>query len=301
MPGRLCTGTPRFPSRTSCSNASRSTRACGSSRMSSSGRSECQRCGARLSHHDMIVCSLLLPPGLRCTHDMADDHGVSRRLSPTLVLEMRVAAAGGASVGTLARRHGVALSTAAKVLTGATHAGEGGPLAAPRPRLSRSASWDVVRLAMRQRLTEEVTVDQGGCWRLMGAGDRARAVLQVAGRYWRVARLSFEVFVGPVPAGWMVGSDCGHSCLRPEHLRLVRAGRAAAPVVQRQFSDITACPAGHCYADHDVVRYHLTRAGSVTRSCRPCERARQQRGLRVAPAGSRAPPQPQRGCRSAFL
>lgn len=99
----------------------------------------------------------------------------------------------------------------------------------------------------------------------------------------RAHRISYELFVGPIPDGFEIDhvchsadtscgpGECAHRlCVNPDHLepvtRKVHRGRARYSSGSRKTKK-THCPAGHSYADHKLP----------SGGCRLCNRARKAR------------------------
>ena len=69
----------------------------------------------------------------------------------------------------------------------------------------------------------EAKVSKGGpgeCWDWSASVDgKGRPKLKIGGRLWIAARLSYQVFKGPIPAGAVVRHTCDNErCCNPDHL-----------------------------------------------------------------------------------
>lgn len=195
----------------------------------------------------------------------------------------------GRTVQQICATRDISLATTYRVLNGTRW-----PDAAPgqRPKRRRLASADIPQLleAARDLLSSTTTVADDGCW-LTSACD-ADGLIRLAGRHFRLARLSYLAFVGPLALGVRASRMCHHGgygdvqgeershrrCWRPDHL-----GVQASQHVGRSTTSVAveACPHGHEYTLTNT-RFRATRAGGVTRACRACARERRRHQLQQA-------------------
>ncbi len=128
------------------------------------------------------------------------------------------------------------------------------------------------------RLLRHVIKQGDGCWWWMGATKgNGYGVASSFGRLAPVHRLSYEVFVGPIPDGLEIDHLChtndltcnvGHACphrrcVNPDHLEAVTH---LENMRRGYWARITHCPKGHAY---DATNTAVSRAG---RRCRACDR-----------------------------
>ena len=77
--------------------------------------------------------------------------------------------------------------------------------------------------AVRDYLMQHVIISDGEspCWEWQGyLDDQGRAVACVRGTRLRASRLSYELFIGPIPNGLYVLHSCDNGrCISPTHLR----------------------------------------------------------------------------------
>jgi hypothetical protein len=209
------------------------------------------------------------------------------KLSPEVVVAIRTDVAAGMTPKLAASKYGLAWSTVHGIITGRSHADAGGPLRAKRARISADATAEELHAEARRRLLERSRFSDNGCWHWTGPVSPAGyASMHFGGKYGLVHRLSYEVFVGPIPDGHVVdhqchsldltcfaGDACMHRrCLRPDHLAPlsrvlnVQLGRGWAVHGLK-----TECPRGHPY-DEDNTKRKLLPSGGWGRICRECER-----------------------------
>jgi hypothetical protein len=122
----------------------------------------------------------------------------------------------------------------------------------------------------QQRLLQYLTVnDESGCWEFTGALRRdGYAMLGWHGRKHYVHRISYQLFVGPIPDGLTIDHLCRNkACANPQHLE---------PVTPME-NTRRATAKTHC------IRGHERPAGKWCKEChRLCE-GRRQRRLRGLP------------------
>lgn len=208
-----------------------------------------------------------------------------KRLSADLAYTLRQSAAQGTSPRRLAEDHGISLSSVYRILGGAQYPDAIGSVRARRPRLPPQAGEHELLAAARSRLQYGSEVTASGCWLYAGGGS-----IRIGGKHYRLARLSFLAYVGPVPDGLVVVHICDRAqdgesvtssgaaprCWRPDHLRLASPGRRASSPQSPERGTALSCPRGHCYSV-DNTRFRLTRIGTVTRACRTCAREARRR------------------------
>lgn len=129
------------------------------------------------------------------------------------------------------------------------------------------------RIALR--LLSKVTAHDGGCWLWTGARLPAGyGLLGTPKGMSRLAhRISYEIFVGPIPAGLNIDHLCRNtSCVNPAHLEPVTQrenvarGDAGLATGARQRAKVE-CPRGHAY---DSENTYVSSAGK--RHCKTCLR-----------------------------
>ncbi len=127
-----------------------------------------------------------------------------------------------------------------------------------------------------------------GCWLWTGAIDNGYAAMNVDGVMRNAHRVSYELFVGPVPDGLLLdhtchkpetcrgGKSCIHRrCINPDHLEPVtmlenfrRGCKPPSGLALFQRAK-THCPAGHEYSGANLVF-----RPNGYRACRECNRRR---------------------------
>ena len=106
-----------------------------------------------------------------------------------------------------------------------------------------------------------------GCWLWSGAtNDHGYGQLHRDRRTVYAHRFSYELAVGPIPAGLQIDHLCrNRSCVRPHHLEPVTS---AVNTRRGEPANRTHCPLGHPYDEANTGR----------RFCRACHRAFVSRG-----------------------
>lgn len=137
---------------------------------------------------------------------------------------------------------------------------------------------EVERFLRKARLVPET-----GCWVWVyyrdagGYGKFTRATGESGGRPVPAHRLSHEMFVGPIPAGFQVHHKCeNRACVNPEHL--VALGTAD------HVAETSGHPKNqtHCWRGHEFTPEN-TRIYKATRNCRACVRLRMRERYGLPP------------------
>lgn len=144
--------------------------------------------------------------------------------------------------------------------------------------------------SLEDRFVDKVSIGDG-CWEWLAAkNNRGYGVLYRGGKPSHMTyahRVSYEAFVGPIPAGLQIDHLCNNkACVKPSHLKPV-TGREnvlrseTAPTAVNAAK--TECIHGHLF---DEVNTYVDKRGR--RHCRACsklsERRRKQRRLREGAA-----------------
>ncbi len=147
-----------------------------------------------------------------------------------------------------------------------------------------------------RRFTAKIQIDEvNGCWVWTAAiSGPGYAVLSVGGRAALAHRVSYELFVGPIPLGLELDHLCRNTrCVNPDHLEPVThrenmvRGEAGALIAATMRAK-THCPRGHSYSGANL--YLAPRNdGGVNRCCRECRRS-QLRASRARQTTGRSAP-----------
>lgn len=136
-------------------------------------------------------------------------------------------------------------------------------------RMERAAMYDHTTLP--QRIWRNITVDESGCWvweaHLQSAGY---AQVMIDGQRFLLHRLTYTMFVGPIPDGLQIDHLCRvRRCVNPEHLDPVtpteNTMRGESPHAKNAAKK--SCLRGHPLTGENL---YLTPNGA--RRCRTCRR-----------------------------
>lgn len=135
----------------------------------------------------------------------------------------------------------------------------------------------------RLRENSERTEDGHWLWQLRLDED-GYGSMKVRGRSVRAARVSYEVFIGPIPDGYYVHQICrSRECVAPEHLEAITPAESVRRGDSDPLKNFAAYyerrrAATHCYNGHPWDEENTRRDG-VQRYCRAClrEAARDRR------------------------
>jgi hypothetical protein len=127
------------------------------------------------------------------------------------------------------------------------------------------------------RIARNVAIAPSGCWEWQQCRTRkgyGQVTVSRAGVWKRLYahRVSYEVFVGPIPDGLQIDHLCrNRACVNPKHLEPVTSwqnnhrsplSRASINAAKRK------CPKGHAYDERNTYRN-----ADGSRLCRTCRRA----------------------------
>jgi hypothetical protein len=124
---------------------------------------------------------------------------------------------------------------------------------------------------VQQRLLRQVQVTDLDCWLWTGSKHpRGYGQLSLDGKVRRAHRVSFEIFVGPIPTELVLDHLCRNpACINPTHLEPVTQGEN----VRRGIS-VTAVNARktHCLHGHAFTPANTQLRAGGGRACRACRR-----------------------------
>lgn len=119
---------------------------------------------------------------------------------------------------------------------------------------------------VKERLAEKYSVNGSGCWvwhATLHPGGYGKMYFN--GKVCLAHRISYEVYVGPIPEGLCIDHLCrNRACVNPEHLEPVTHH---VNNMRGHFGTTKVCPKGHEYSGDNLV---YTKYGS--RNCRQCSR-----------------------------
>jgi len=127
------------------------------------------------------------------------------------------------------------------------------------------------------RLAEKVILGPTGCWNWTGhISSNGYGWTTCFGRRQAVHRISYQLFIGPIPTGCVLDHLCrNRCCINPEHLDPVTQlenMRRGIGFIAAQMKR-TACPKGHPLTGDNLVTHSLNIHGK--RTCRRCRADKQ--------------------------
>ena len=134
-------------------------------------------------------------------------------------------------------------------------------------------AWESI--PVKERLLARLDKPDGdsGCWIWLGTRDwkgyghlRLNGTVKSPGKMAVAHRVSYELFVGPIPEGLHLDHLCRvTSCVNPAHLEPV----TNAENMRRRYALQTHCKWGHEFTPENIIWSRVTQ-----RHCRECQRIR---------------------------
>lgn len=126
---------------------------------------------------------------------------------------------------------------------------------------------------LRERLLSKAVINwETGCWEWRAVRDsHGYGSIKVNGTHRGAHRVSYELLVGPIPAGLELDHLCRvRHCINPAHLEpvthRVNTLRALVPPVLNALKT-------HCASGHEFTPENTYTAPAGGRTCRTCQRA----------------------------
>lgn len=134
-----------------------------------------------------------------------------------------------------------------------------------------------------RRLFLRVVIDQeSGCWNFTGSRRLGYGRIQNKGANLTTHRVAWEMWNGPVPAGYQLHHECrNEACCNPEHLTPVTPRTHAVDLTPGHIAARNASKT-HCPKGHPLVKGNLNRAvlREGRRRCLICTRESGKRNQR---------------------
>lgn len=130
-------------------------------------------------------------------------------------------------------------------------------------------------------LSNITPVPESGCWLWDGScNPKGYGRLMRKRKTYMAHRVSYEVFVGPIPDGLQLDHLCRvHCCVNPNHLEPV-TGRENI-IRGTSFSAQNAAKT-HCAKGHEFKWYKVKRNGTQRRQCQTCRNEQNKLRKRAA-------------------
>lgn len=114
--------------------------------------------------------------------------------------------------------------------------------------------WQLRRMSLEDRLMARVImIPESTCWHWTGCIDRdGYAKMSTKNRPTMVYRISYELFVGPIPEGMVIDHICRQrDCVNPKHLEVVtsRENTMRSPIAPAALNARKT----HCSEGHELV------------------------------------------------
>jgi hypothetical protein len=143
-------------------------------------------------------------------------------------------------------------------------------------------------------ILENISVAPNGCWNwLRGKGACGYGHLHIDKKCLKAHRVSYEVFIGPIPRGLHIDHLCrNRACVNPHHLEPVTC--KVNLLRGESFSAVNAAKT-HCHRGHELSGDNLFKRRGNKRGCKQCKSDYFKARRRLKnPSGKRGP-EDQRG------
>lgn len=125
--------------------------------------------------------------------------------------------------------------------------------------------------SIKARLLPQIDESEG-CWNWNGVVSKGYGLIKIHSRSVRVHRLMYEVFIGPIPEGFVIDHLCKNKkCVNPDHLEAVTSRENTL-----RGDGITAKQARQkmCMRGHELPKFRSGR-----RQCKKCAKDRKRNGV----------------------
>ena len=159
------------------------------------------------------------------------------------------------------------------------------------------------QIGFQKIILSRITINAEGCWIISGSKSHGYGQISVKHIPRRAHRISYEVFVGPIPEGLELdhtchdpqicagGSACPHrACVNPAHLMPVTKAFNLSPARNARNKPRTHCAQGHKYTLENTLKQGYKGEEKKWRACRECKRIDCARRQAKKKAAQLAPP-----------
>jgi len=151
---------------------------------------------------------------------------------------------------------------------------------ATRTHIGRGVPDEIAFPLMQERIRSRVAVTASGCWEWQGwRHPKGYGDMSYRCKNWRVHRLAYHLFRGPIPKGMVICHTCDNRpCCNPLHLFLGTFDTNNKDMAAKGRCKYSAASWPSCKHGHEFTQENTIISPTGSRACKECGRIRVRKG-----------------------